>query len=646
LKKLIARGVGYLSILIVIAFCIFLSRGIILVKEGQMAVLIKKTGKDLTNYNSSTNSYNYLLSCPIISPGPEYKGIQEKALPEGWHFYNPYVWDYKIMSQTHISKGEVGIKVRLFGKPLDQKKQQILAGPGQIGIVKKILKAGQHFINPYAYKIIIKKAVNIRQGYRGVVTNLAGKISESKKFGIGDIKEPGKLALKILNAQDPVSQYLSSKFSPTMQNLLRKYKSLAPAFPDKKFRKEMALELNKILVDKHLYSSDRFRNVSLLETTRQILKKFQVVKLEKDSLMKLNRHLLADAYSDEIERSSFLVAPGERGVCEETLIPRRCYFNPYEKSVTPVDIRSHRFDLSGRNRINFPSFDGFPITMEGNIEWRIHPERVAEVFVKYKDRRKIIECVVEKIILPNARALIRIEGSKYAARDFISGETREKFQNSFFQGMKTTCWHEGIVINAARVTKCTPPDAICNPIQNREIAIRDRQKYEQEIKREIENIELQKMMASKILKEKETDALTKVSRAKIAAKGEKDAALEEMHKKLEFAQKRLQAAKDQASAILAKAKAQAEVIRLQNKANASGLEEASRAFGEGKYYANYLLLGKISASMYYVLANTDSPFLNVFKEMGKNLSFKKISKNKKVENRIPSKKKTDEKGEE
>src|SRR5262245_49359797 len=182
--------------------------------------------------------------------------------------------------------------------------------------------------------------------------------------------------------------------------------------------------------------------------------------------------------------NDFLVEPGERGIQKQTWGPGVYNVNPYIEKITPIDTRSHRFDMTSEKIIRFPSLDGFDITMEGTIEWYIDPDRVAEVFVKYVDARDVITCITEDIILPNARAYSRIEGSKHLARDFIGGVTREKFQEEFLAGVKKSCAAQGVQIQSALVRQISPPDAIAKPIKEREIAIRMRDMYEQQKERE------------------------------------------------------------------------------------------------------------------------------------------------------------------
>ena len=65
--------------------------------------------------------------------------------------------------------------------------------------------------------------------------------------------------------------------------------------------------------------------------------------------------------------------------------------------------------------MGFPSKDGFWVSLDGIIEFRVNPERAAQVYVEYNDSQngdRIDEEIVAKVIMPNARSFCRLEGSK------------------------------------------------------------------------------------------------------------------------------------------------------------------------------------------------------------------------------------------
>ena len=107
-------------------------------ENGQIAILLKKTGKDLPPE-------------AILAPGPDYKGIQEEVLPEGRYFRNPWTWEWEYAKMVDIPAGKFGVLVRKFGKDLPE--GEVLAREGTRGILRDVLGTGKHRINPYAYEV-------------------------------------------------------------------------------------------------------------------------------------------------------------------------------------------------------------------------------------------------------------------------------------------------------------------------------------------------------------------------------------------------------------------------------------------------------------------------------------------------------------
>lgn len=127
--------------------------------SGHIAILIAKTGKDLP-------------SGQIIATSPDQKGIQLEVLAEGRYFKNPFFWDWRMDKITVIPAGKLGVVTRLYGKDLPP--NQIIAGPGQKGILADVLSPGKVRINPYAFRVDQYDAITIRPGFVGVVTSLVG----------------------------------------------------------------------------------------------------------------------------------------------------------------------------------------------------------------------------------------------------------------------------------------------------------------------------------------------------------------------------------------------------------------------------------------------------------------------------------------
>lgn len=126
---------------------------------GEIAVLIRKTGENLPPGQ-------------VIALEKGQKGIQLDVLPEGRYFRNPYTWSWKMQRILDVPAGKLAVLTRLYGEELPA--GRIIAGDGQRGIVRDILRPGKYRINPYAYDVAEFSAINIQPGYVGVVTSLTG----------------------------------------------------------------------------------------------------------------------------------------------------------------------------------------------------------------------------------------------------------------------------------------------------------------------------------------------------------------------------------------------------------------------------------------------------------------------------------------
>ena len=314
---------------------------------------------------------------------------------------------------------------------------------------------------------------------------------------------------------------------------------------------------------------------------------------------------------DPKRRNTFTVEPGEKGVQHQTLPPGLEYYNPYLKHIEVVDVRSHKYDMLKDDAIHFPSNDSFTITIEGTIEWAIRPERVAEIIVAYGDATDILD----KIILPNVRSIARIQGSKLAAREFITGKTRTAFQDHILSELKRECWEQGIDIKAALVRDIQPPAEIANLISQREQA-------DQEIERSTNQMAEAKSEA-KLVEQREMqsqnraigEARRQVVSVTKEAEQHKGVAVTQAQRELEVSKLELEAASNQAEAIHARGQAEANVVLFDYRAKAEPLARSVKAFGDGTTYAQQFFLQRVAPAVRSILTNTDGPFAEIFKEL-------------------------------
>ena len=482
------------------------------VGTGEMAILTVKTGRDITNGDE-------------VAPSLNHKGAQAAFLLEGRYFmnpfedgprfFNPYDWDWDVIPQTTIPEGKLGILISLVGedpgygeflgainKEGHESGNQI-GTPVRKGIIPNVLIPGRYAINPNLFHLEIGEPVTIEAGYRGVVTNLAGKL---------------------------------------------------PAQP------------NELLVE-----------------------------------------------------------AGERGVQRQTLKEGTQQVNPYVQRISKVDCRSQRFNLAENKDMGFPSKDGFWVSLDGRIQFRVNPEKAAEVYVIYNEAENgdaIDEEIIRKVIMPNARSFCRLAGSAKLGKDFIEGETRMEFEQSFQTEMREACEPLGIEIQEALITRINPPEQIAEPIQQRENSRLEEQKYQSQITQQ----EAEKSVAiskAKAIQEKElVEVEQEIIKFVTEAEREQEIAKTKAEEKLAVAMLKLEAAQDEAEAITARGRATADVIGYENKADAAGWKRAVEAFdGNGNEYAQFVLYQKLASAYRRIMVNTaDSPIMRMFESISEDSS--------------------------
>ena len=114
---------------------------------------------------------------------------------------------------------------------------------------------------------------------------------------VSDLKDPGGLIGTLRDAPDPLSQFLQSRFSPTLCKKLAAYSRSDP--PSNRLQKALVGELNQLLQGEWLYTEDRFAQVMLSAAAQE----WFVQNSPRESLIRLNRFLLEDAYPQHIGRN-------------------------------------------------------------------------------------------------------------------------------------------------------------------------------------------------------------------------------------------------------------------------------------------------------------------------------------------------------
>ncbi len=253
--------------------------------------------------------------------------------------------------------------------------------------------------------------------------------------------------------------------------------------------------------------------------------------------------------------------------------------------------------------------------MEGFVEWSVDPERLPLTYSQYAEATELIPHLEARVILPYSRSFTRLAGSRFTARDFISGDTKLQFQNEFARNLAEACNAQGIIVYQALVRDIVPPDQIKDPINEREVARQRVKTLEEQIKVAKSQTNLARQEALSEQNQKIGDANKQVVTIVKRAEQDRDVALTKAQQDLEVAKLRLQAAEQQAQAVVARGTAEANVILLQKQAEAEPLRQQVQAFGgDGRAYAQFFFYQKVAPSIKSILTNSDGPFADIFKQ--------------------------------
>jgi hypothetical protein len=348
------------------------------------------------------------------------KGILEDVLGEGRHFRNPIVYDREIIPVTVIRPGKIGIVTSKVGEALPE--GEFLAGAKQKGIWRKVLGPGKYRLNPYGYRIDVVDAISVPIGYSGVITSLSGEQAPSgKPAGKGqkgvkrDILQPG---LYYVN--------------PT-------------AF------KIDVLEIGVNQVSLLGKVGGQVITKGKLETQNVAIEQLQDKVLEEQSRKRLDYWTQK---ADAVRRRR----PKQPGKPPKKARPSR---TAEQKESMPA--------LVLEQFVEFPSRDGFQISLDMTVEFELLPNEIAWIFRQYGD----LPAVVDKVIMPQITSISRNKGSEYRAKDFIVGEGREEFQRELTRALANVLAEKKIIVHNALIRHVVVPAQILDPIQQASIAIEE-----------------------------------------------------------------------------------------------------------------------------------------------------------------------------
>jgi regulator of protease activity HflC (stomatin/prohibitin superfamily) len=467
------------------------------------------------------------------------------------------IWTMYTSFRIDVGSGEIAVLIRKTGKDISNK-DEIAPSEAHKGVQRAVLPEARYFYNPYSWSWQVIKQIEIAPGEMGIKVSLTGD-----DLGYGDF-----LAKVDANGNATTKGIMPGVLKP-----------------------------GRYPINPYLYSVEIEKPVTIPAGFKGVV-----------------TNLAAPLAADP---NKLLVKPGERGVQELTLESGTHYLNTYITRVDLVDCRSQRFDLGEEGDMGFPSKDGFWLSLDGAIEFRVSPEKAAEVYVLFNQSEngpEIDKEIVQTVIMPNARSFCRLQGSNSSGREFIQGLTRTAFQEAFEKSMREACEPVGIEIIQALITKIRPPQQIADPVRKREIAKQQELQYQQQALQQESEQKLAVEKALVLQKQALVTADQKIVIVTTQAIQDQEVAITKANENAAVSQLKLDASLDEAAAIEAKGKAAADVVRFDNEAEAAGWKKAVEAFdGDGQAYAQYVLYQKLSASYRKIMVNTaDSPIMKIF----------------------------------
>lgn len=484
------------------------------VGPNQMAVITAKTGAPLPTGQ-------------ILAKQGQ-KGILEEVLGEGRHFWNPILYDREIVPVTTIPPGKIGIVTSKVGEELPE--GEFLAKSHQKGIWQKVLGPGKYRLNPYGYNIDVVDAISIPIGYAGVITSLSGEQAPS-----GESAGKGQKGVR-KDILQPGLYYVNLK-----------------AF------KIDVLEIGVNQVSLLGKAGGQVITKGQLETQNVAMEQLQ------DKVLKEQKRKRLDYFTQKAETERR--RRPEQAPTQRQGIQLRRPSGPVQQEEPMPTLVFEQF-------VEFPSRDGFQISLDMTVEFELLPDQIAWIFRQYGD----LPAVVDKVIMPQITSISRNKGSEYRAKDFIVGEGRQKFQTELTRTLAKTLAEKKIIVHNALIRHVVVPAQILDPIQQASIAIeqnltnmekQNTAKKLAELNTEITLIEQRRRQVAQ-----ETTKL----RAEIKADEEKQVAEIEAEAVKRVAEIAKETARVEADTIRKLAEAEAAAFELMEGEKAKGLQMKAEAF--------------------------------------------------------------------
>ncbi len=159
------------------------------VPPGNVGVLIRKIGDPPPNGEI------------LVPKESNYRGIIDEIQEPGTQYLHPEIYEWKIVEALNIPSGKVGVLTRKIGDPAPASQVLVPLDSNYRGIIREVLEPGTRYLHPEIYSWEIEDAVTIPAGKVGVLTRKVGTLPpagtilvdrDSEYQGIiKQVREPG-----------------------------------------------------------------------------------------------------------------------------------------------------------------------------------------------------------------------------------------------------------------------------------------------------------------------------------------------------------------------------------------------------------------------------------------------------------------------
>lgn len=527
-----------------------------------------------------------------ILANPGQKGVLREPLTEGRHFLNPIDYDWKLVRAQTIPVGKVGVVTSKVGRELPN--GEILAADASSkGVWKGVLGPGTYRLNPEGYTLQVMDAMSIPVGYVGIVTSQTGVPAKPGAFA--QRGEKGVLA----EVLQPGLYYINPRaYQVDLVEVGMNQVSIIGRTGTVVLTKNVASnassaldELQSSMLKQQQKRREDYVNRSENLMTQEDVSSNFAATGEKNSAARnrLSGKLgsLSKRAVQADEDALVAIEPPEFMMAAATPLPRSA-------AAPSVDVPLSDSVAFGMNQfVQFPSIDGFQILLDMTVEFELLPEHIAKIYMLYGD----LPAVVDKIILPQILSISRMKGSYYKARDFIDGEGRMKFQTEMTEELKRTLGERAIVVHNAIIRHVEVPAEILSPIQAaseaKEQDLTNRERQNTARKQAELNIRIAKV--DQLRKEVEQETDKKV--ATIAADTKRLTAQLEAEAKLAVAQLDLERAKIEAQTTQLLGEAQVKADFLVSNEEALGIRRRAEVFKNPASLADLTLVEQLNPAL-------------------------------------------------